>query len=106
MFPMDNYVCSFGPGDSFGEISLITGFKRTGTIICDENTYLLEMSTLGYESIRNVKILKKSPFNFYTLKEYFFQIKIKISLERKTFLKYGLYFGIIIVNLTLFLPCI
>lgn len=47
-YPNFENVHSYGPADSFGEISLLTNScNRAGTIVAKENTYLM---VLNYEA--------------------------------------------------------
>lgn len=46
-------LVKLGPGDSFGEISLLTGFPRTATAIADEDSVVLELKRENFEKILN-----------------------------------------------------
>lgn len=36
-------------GDSFGELALLTDLRRKSTVVCKEETYVLEITKKGFE---------------------------------------------------------
>lgn len=44
-------VFVFTQGLGFGEIALITNERRTATMVCEEDTYCMELSKAGYDKI-------------------------------------------------------
>ncbi|KAL4484286.1 hypothetical protein ABPG72_006397 [Tetrahymena utriculariae] len=54
------------PGDSFGEISLLTNQTRTATMVCGEESWLLTLNKEGFDKlighIHSQQVLKKTQF--------------------------------------------
>ncbi|KAL4505389.1 hypothetical protein ABPG72_002451 [Tetrahymena utriculariae] len=71
-YPEFDIVKELKQGDSFGEIAVLTGEKRTATMICSEDTHLLALSKKGFDIIlgahkqfimlETVEFLRKIPF--------------------------------------------
>ncbi|KAL4456525.1 hypothetical protein ABPG74_000632 [Tetrahymena malaccensis] len=71
-YPEFDIIKELKQGDSFGEIAVLTGEKRTATMICSEDTHLLALSKRGFDTIlgaykqfimlETVEFLRKIPF--------------------------------------------
>ncbi|EAR88762.2 cyclic nucleotide-binding domain protein (macronuclear) [Tetrahymena thermophila SB210] len=71
-YPEFDIIKELKQGDSFGEIAVLTGEKRTATMICSEDTHLLALSKKGFDTIlgaykqfimqETVEFLRKIPF--------------------------------------------
>lgn len=44
-----------GPGEGFGEIALIYGTRRTATVVCSQDTYMLVMNKKLWKSVLSEK---------------------------------------------------
>ncbi|EAR92760.2 cyclic nucleotide-binding domain protein (macronuclear) [Tetrahymena thermophila SB210] len=66
------YMKTFKPGEAFGEIALMTKQRRTGTIVCRENTFLMALTKESFDIILGAyhEIIIQRKLNF--LKSYNF----------------------------------
>ncbi|EAR96997.3 cyclic nucleotide-binding domain protein (macronuclear) [Tetrahymena thermophila SB210] len=46
-----NLIKVFGPGDAFGEIALLTKQRRTGTMICKQDTHIMSLSKEAFDKL-------------------------------------------------------
>ncbi|KAL4466991.1 hypothetical protein ABPG74_010588 [Tetrahymena malaccensis] len=46
-----NLIKLFGPGDAFGEIALLTKQRRTGTMICKQDTHIMSLSKEAFDKL-------------------------------------------------------
>ncbi|KAL4496193.1 hypothetical protein ABPG72_012930 [Tetrahymena utriculariae] len=50
-FPLMKQIRIFGPGEAFGEIALLTKSRRTGTMVCKEDSHVMTLKKDGFDKI-------------------------------------------------------
>ncbi len=60
-------LCTLGPGDCFGEMSVITGERRTAAIIANQETYLLQIEGKMLNAESEQILLKSIQLKFYKI---------------------------------------